>query len=164
MKFVLSIFFCCAYINASTIRECNFAGDNNFFERVFLKHSCYKFCMHLCLSKTLSQNCPHGEIKPGMQMHGGHTDQFKEFATRFKPHAVDFRCTLCSVNDVSGKDPWVFSASLGAIYLERPPQMSIYSFWGGLSRWNASTEARKTTRGPSRGSFTETSLTFHSVE
>ena len=29
----------------------------------FIRHSCYKFCMHLCLWKTLSQNCSHGEIR-----------------------------------------------------------------------------------------------------
>ena len=50
-------------------------GDNNFgkefctssrvhsSQHSCLWHLCYKFCIHLCLSKTLSQNCPHGEIR-----------------------------------------------------------------------------------------------------
>ena len=48
------------------IRSCRFLHHNYLFQ--FLRHLCYKLCMHLCLWKILSQNCPHGKIRHSLSL------------------------------------------------------------------------------------------------
>ena len=67
--------------------------------------------------------------------------------------------TLWPVNDVTGKDPYSFS---GGISPRKTPTGVNWNF-SGLSGWNAPTEAVKTPRGRSKGFFSVTSLTVHSV-
>ena len=47
-------------------RSCRFLHHNYLFQ--FLRHLCYKLCMHLCLWKILSQNCPHGKIRRSLSL------------------------------------------------------------------------------------------------
>ena len=61
--FFVTLQYVISFLMTCHRHKCLISPWGQSWERVFHKHSCIQFCMHLCLWKTLSQDCPHGEIR-----------------------------------------------------------------------------------------------------
>ena len=77
----------------SAVKNCNFS-KLKFFKCTFTVISlhifavwCYKSSVHVCLWKTLSQNCPHDEIRH-VHLSGS---LFQDLLTHFIFHRIDLK-------------------------------------------------------------------------